>query len=159
MTDLLAQLVPSRSDREWLVEWLADRDAPCPNCGYNLRGLTCANCPECGMEVRLRIGLAEPRWVDWIVGLIGLAVSLGWSGGISAMFLIAAIFGRGSHDAIESLLYFAPGALISGLLTWAWVACRTWLRARSTFKRRVLTVACWIVPIANLIGFALLNNL
>ena len=26
---------------------------PCPNCGYNLRGLTAADCPECGEKFTL----------------------------------------------------------------------------------------------------------
>lgn len=31
-----------------LRAYLADRDVPCPACGYNLRGITTAACPECG---------------------------------------------------------------------------------------------------------------
>lgn len=31
-----------------LLEYLAERDVPCPGCGYNLRNLTGALCPECG---------------------------------------------------------------------------------------------------------------
>lgn len=45
-----------------LAAFLADRDQPCPRCGYNLRGVEGAQCPECGerlvltLERRRRLG-------------------------------------------------------------------------------------------------------
>ncbi len=35
--------------------WRAARDIPptCPNCGYNLTGLTACRCPECGKQFTL----------------------------------------------------------------------------------------------------------
>lgn len=35
--------------------FLADRDAPCPGCGYNLRGIEQATCPECGRAIELAL--------------------------------------------------------------------------------------------------------
>jgi hypothetical protein len=40
-------------------EFLADRDVPCPECGYNLRGLKDPACPECGLEIRLAVQRSE----------------------------------------------------------------------------------------------------
>ena len=40
--------------------YLARRDVRCPLCGYNLRNLTSARCPECGEIIELRVGLAKP---------------------------------------------------------------------------------------------------
>jgi predicted RNA-binding Zn-ribbon protein involved in translation (DUF1610 family) len=34
-----------------LTKFLADRDAPCEACGYNLRGVTTLFCPECGAVI------------------------------------------------------------------------------------------------------------
>lgn len=34
-----------------LAAYLADRDVPCESCGYNLRGVTDAFCPECGLVI------------------------------------------------------------------------------------------------------------
>ncbi len=39
---------------EALAAYLADHDAPCPNCSYNLRGLKSGTCPECGDPILLR---------------------------------------------------------------------------------------------------------
>lgn len=43
--------------RRWIpgpdraARYLATRDIPCPHCGYIMRGLESARCPECGREV------------------------------------------------------------------------------------------------------------
>jgi len=64
--------------------------APCPNCGYDLRGHTTpACCPECGRTVHTGVALSEMmQWVDnrlldlWsiavmqIIGAIGCGVGL-----------------------------------------------------------------------------------
>lgn len=45
-----------RSDDSRALEcFLANRDAACPACGYNLRGLTAEACPECRHELELQI--------------------------------------------------------------------------------------------------------
>ncbi len=33
--------------------YLAERDVPCPKCGYNLRGIRGARCPECAHPIEL----------------------------------------------------------------------------------------------------------
>ncbi|MEL6330410.1 MAG: hypothetical protein AAFR38_12190 [Planctomycetota bacterium] len=48
--------------RDSLLElYLRDRDARCPGCGYNLRGLEEPRCPECGVELRLNTQLVVVR--------------------------------------------------------------------------------------------------
>lgn len=42
-----------------LAAHLADHDAPCPGCGYNLRGCAEAICPECGQKLVLQVGAGE----------------------------------------------------------------------------------------------------
>jgi hypothetical protein len=44
------------SDTDLLRAYLADRDAACPRCRYNLRGVQESTCPECGGPVALGIG-------------------------------------------------------------------------------------------------------
>ncbi|MEX2218097.1 MAG: hypothetical protein WD749_04995 [Phycisphaerales bacterium] len=46
--------MPPRPDqRTPLHDFLAERDFPCPGCGYNLRGLEANVCPECARPVPL----------------------------------------------------------------------------------------------------------
>src|SRR5688572_29569077 len=62
-----------------LNAFLADRDTPCPLCGYNLRMLAGDRCPECGNELRLQVGLVEPRMGWYIAALVVCCVGLGGS--------------------------------------------------------------------------------
>jgi hypothetical protein len=43
----------------YLHDYLREQDIPCPGCGYNLRGLTSATCPECNQALELRVTVAE----------------------------------------------------------------------------------------------------
>lgn len=74
---------------EALREYLAGRDAPCPRCGYNLRGLAGAECPECGLALSVARLKEEAEHREWrerrmprdpitTAGLIGSILSLGW---------------------------------------------------------------------------------
>ena len=66
-----------------LTAYLHDRDVPCPACGYNLRNLLSARCPECGRDVHLGVKLRHPRMAAWVTLLIiltfgdGIALFLG----------------------------------------------------------------------------------
>ena len=60
------------ADPSDLAGWLADRDVPCPLCGYNLRGLAGNRCPECGRELRLGVSAVEPFLKAWVAVLVAL---------------------------------------------------------------------------------------
>jgi hypothetical protein len=78
-----------------LRAFLAGRDVECPQCGYNLRGLRGAACPECGsalsfrmlrnLERQKKVGALDVRRARWgwtvvVVGFLlliaGLAVGI-----------------------------------------------------------------------------------
>lgn len=64
-----------------LTELLARHDAPCPRCGYNLRGCRSSACPECGTpftftELRAPSGRAS---LPWAITLIAWSAALPWS--------------------------------------------------------------------------------
>ena len=84
-------------ETELLQAWLSGRDLPCPVCGYNLRSIEGANCPECGAKLDLRV---VPRGLGiglWLVAVISLTLPLGFSGlfAIFALPFILSAFGRG----------------------------------------------------------------
>jgi len=69
------------SDDVALRNFLAERDAPCPNCGYNLRGLQAETCPECKHVLRLQFARVERPtrrrfWLTLAVACVGLASGL-----------------------------------------------------------------------------------
>jgi hypothetical protein len=57
----VADTSPPDRDAVELRAFLADRDVACPGCGYNLRGLTTGECPECGARPRLDLLKAGGR--------------------------------------------------------------------------------------------------
>lgn len=70
-----------RNDR-LLLEYLSSNDAPCPVCGYNVRGLTRPVCPECRHRLRLTVGASDVS-LKWFLA----AIVPGVFSGIAAMFL------------------------------------------------------------------------
>lgn len=79
-----------------LRDFVAVRDVPCPNCGYNLRGLTSGACPECryvprlelarmdrpiGRQIRMLLALAAIGCARGLAGIIEFGVNI-WQGRI-----------------------------------------------------------------------------
>src|SRR3954469_21126167 len=71
------ETVDPAGDAEALVGFVRERDVACPLCRYNLRGLTSARCPECGRELRLSVGLLEPRQGAWLLAQIAVTAAAG----------------------------------------------------------------------------------
>lgn len=92
------------SDEQALLGFLADHDAPCPACGYNLRKLSQPTCPECGLPLKLSVGSDEPFKRAWAITLMLSAMVAG----VGALCVLMTVF-EGMpgfyHDA-EYLLYF-----------------------------------------------------
>ncbi|MGA2443454.1 MAG: hypothetical protein ABSH08_21080 [Tepidisphaeraceae bacterium] len=74
-----------RSDDEELIAWLRDRDAFCPLCQYNVRGLASPRCPECGQKLRLTVALVDPYLKAWIALMVAVCAGAG----IGMLFLYA----------------------------------------------------------------------
>jgi len=60
------------------VQWLKGRDAVCPVCGYNVRSLTLARCPECATGLKLALEAETVLWIPWALASISLALGLGF---------------------------------------------------------------------------------
>ncbi len=65
--------VPAPAGTFGLAEWLAERDAPCPACGYNLRGVASDKCPECGATLELELRRRRPAagWGAFLILVFG----------------------------------------------------------------------------------------
>jgi hypothetical protein len=110
------------ADETALLEFLRDRDVACPLCRYNLRALTSPRCPECGRELRLTIGLVEPRMGPWLTGQIALAAAAG----IGVMIVIVTAFnGWPDGNPRQGLLNLAFSMHIAMIpVATAWVVWR-----------------------------------
>lgn len=74
-----------------LLEFVRNRDTPCPKCGYNLRNLSTAICPECHEPLTLSVGVARPRF-GWFVAAIMPGCFSGISAGLLVIPLTVSLF-------------------------------------------------------------------
>lgn len=74
---------PRRDADAEVVAFLVGRSVPCPRCGYDLRDIETARCPECGEPLVLKIGSPRARF-GWLV----LAMAPGCFSGIAALFVM-----------------------------------------------------------------------
>jgi len=81
-----------------LLQFLQVSDATCPTCKYNCRGLTAPRCPECGRELTLALGAAEPYVLPWtlMVVFVAMAASIG--------VLVGGLVGRNGSQLIHFLV-------------------------------------------------------
>ena len=76
----------SRDATSLLLEFLRERDASCPLCGYNLRNLTLPRCPECRKDLVLAIGFKKPHF-GWFL----VTITPGLFSGVAAALLLMPI--------------------------------------------------------------------
>ena len=74
-----------------LVRFLADRDAPCPVCRYNLRGLAADTCPECAAPIRLDIASPSLHIGPFVLAIVSLALGAGFDLVVTLIFSITAL--------------------------------------------------------------------
>lgn len=145
-------------DRPMLESFLADRDTPCPGCGYNLRGLTGRSCPECNQGLELSVTLSEGRVGQLMAAVVGLAVGAGAAG----IFLLAlGVFimrewsvPRGREAWI--VIGIPAAALVSmgvPLILLVRRRGRVWFRGLGPGGRGLVITLAWIAPPAFLTWF------
>jgi hypothetical protein len=142
----------------WLLmddvrEFLADRDAACPRCGYNLRGSAGTACPECGRRVSMRELLAEEDFRAWRErrmpgdpvtrwGLVGSILGIGLPG---SLVVLGALL-RGAPGLTE-VKFAALVAVFVVQLGLASMYLRELTRMKAWPRRRKLAMAvlawCW----------------
>jgi hypothetical protein len=126
-----------------LNAFLAERDVPCPRCGYNLRSLVGRRCPECGDELTLRIGLVEPRAGAYMTALAASCFGVGGAGLFCALALSAAPASFWDEPAAKALLVML--AVSSTLLTAVLVKRRAFRLLSPRVQWTLAAIACVLV--------------
>lgn len=148
---------PDTADRQehldFLTQFLAERDADCPGCQYNLRGLQTGTCPECGSELELSIGLTEPRLGAFVSGAVGLAAGLGFNTllicWVAWMWVVQGRRNPGLREVSPAIL----GAIVTGIALYYWLTRRRRIRLMNHNKRWVLAGACYALSLLLAIMF------
>ncbi len=144
-----------RNDNEanGLRQHLADRDLPCPGCGYNLRGLPDPVCPECRQELHLTVGLVEPRLGALIAGVGSLCAGAGAAGALLVTILIISGFFRHGlpRGSEQVLIVWLPLACVVSCGLFAVRLCRrsgrVWFRKLPADQRRGVVIAAIALPV------------
>lgn len=130
------------SDSEIVRAYLAERDAHCPGCGYNLRGVREPVCPECAGELSLvtnpiRCGGLHQNDRDTSLQAVLIGMSFALCGAAAfALFMLA--IGR-------PFLALLGVAVVAGLLLLMIRARRKtgWLLRLPAVWRTTLGVMAW----------------
>ncbi|MCZ6612890.1 MAG: hypothetical protein O6941_09665 [Planctomycetota bacterium] len=112
-----------QSEAELLKVLLAERDLPCPVCGYNLRAISSTNCPECGAKLDLRVGSTDLKLGPWLAALLVIGLPLGFLAGVAIICLAVGIV----DNDLEGLT-FAGGLLIPIIFMASLLAMLIWRR-------------------------------
>ena len=118
-----------------LLNYLQDRDVPCPTCAYNLRDLQTNHCPECGhsLEVTIRVNDGSmTRWI-WAFASSCLSVPLGVL--YSVIMILQLLQVSGSRLSIDWQLMIFTGVFFVGTLA----AIFLLIRRSSFFRSSVYT--------------------
>jgi len=144
---------PDAQDAQLLSAYLAERDVPCPRCGYNLRALTSGRCPECGDEFQLQVGLVEPRLGAYVALLVACCFGCGGSTLFGAVALTAAPRGWWTEPSAVVLLV---QLLLSGVLLLIVLRARRRFRKAARSVQWTLAVAAWLLIAALSTAFVAL---
>ncbi len=139
-----------RSSNDLLKEFLSERSTPCPSCGYDLRNLTGSSCPECGQRLQLSVTLVYHNLPAYVVGLVSIGMSLGYSAIASGFILFASLNGRLRNPSGAFVVCIVLTLLISIALLVVWIRISHWLRRQSPFRRWTLATACVALPIMDM---------
>jgi uncharacterized paraquat-inducible protein A len=143
-----------------LANYLRDRDAPCPTCGYNLRGLQGGVCPECHEPLRLQVGAVEPKLAAYLTSIVLLSAGVGFSlllvAYIGIMILINSLM-PGTRAGVIFIGCVLPGAIELGLLLLL-LRHRRWFRSRTKAHRWWIAAACGLATLGNVVLFSMIVN-
>jgi len=116
----------SRED-DMLLEFIASRDADCPNCGYSVRGLERPICPECGTGLELGVVAQRVAVGPWLVAIVSLSLAAGFDGVLFIVGMGEQMF-RPPMNPMIAPIVFAFG--LAALIQLAWIAVLAKRRAR-----------------------------
>lgn len=109
-------------------------------------------CPECSQAIRLGVVLVEPRLFAFLVGVIGLAMGIGFE-------LILGTWGmwtqvtNGGGVPLSDLIPLGVGLAVESGLLWWWIWSRPRLRRMALGSRVALPAATWAVSAAFAVWF------
>jgi hypothetical protein len=142
-------------DTRRLVEFLQDRDAPCPLCGYNLRNLPDDACPECRQTLRLTVGVHHVR-IGWFLATVTPSLFSGVAA-VLMLILMVAVLASGAGPLPPAIFALDLLGLASGVVALVLIVRRhEFIRLPSRDQRKWAMVA-WGIHGAPFLGLVVLT--
>ncbi len=138
-----------------LRKFLAERDAPCPACSYNLRGLTTDLCPECNQPLTLQVALTEPKLASFVAGIVALSCGPGFCAVVLVWSIINAGVGRGGPSD-RDYVPLVSGVVFGAVTIPVWNARRRHFLAAGARSRWIVVVVAGLVGLAFAVWFFIL---
>ncbi len=153
-----------------LTTYLNSRDAPCPVCDYNLRGLKVDRCPECSAYLHLQVGSENTRLGAWLAAVMSFSLAVGFDAVMGLIVLVMFTVTFFVRQPIAPIVRQQHMILLSGFLALA-VTCgggifmlvrrrRRWMMLSRRVQWRWAAVIFVIVFIVHLLaGFLMARML
>jgi hypothetical protein len=122
--------LPRDPPPELLREFLATHDAPCPVCGYNLRGVTLTICPECESPIELGVSSNNTYLGAWIWALLSFAMPLSFDIIVGSLMLVGVVMsGAENAEAVFLLISLLTLTLVCVGMLWVLIVRKNdWVR-------------------------------
>lgn len=126
----MSEHLPREPSPQMLRAFLAEHDAPCPICGYNLRGVMLDICPECECPIELGVSSSSSSLGAWLLALLSFAMPLSFDLLIGTMMTIGVIMSAGENpEGVFLMVSLVALTMVSVGMLWVLVARkRDWLR-------------------------------
>lgn len=117
---------------DFLARFLEGHDAPCPVCGYNLRGVALPRCPECDAPITLTVGSDHARAGPWLLAMLGFGMAIGFDAVVALLLTVPVVATRAESSAVVLFVFMVTLAAVSA------VGLRAVLLGRRGFQSRPL---------------------
>ncbi len=138
---------PPADGDKLLLDYVRDRDAPCPLCGYNLRDLSTPTCPECREALSLTVGFRKPRF-GWLLVTVTPGAFSGIAAALLLIPLVGSLFFSASSPAPWPIWGVDAFGWLSGVSALVLVKYRYAFLRQPQAAQRVWAVMAWAIHFA-----------
>ena len=150
-------MTPEHAD-PMVTAWLAERDAACPVCDYNLRGVELPVCPECASPLQLAVASPGAVHGPWVFAIVSLAMGLGFDAVMVVLFVsLRLYFGPtpGPFLLIFVSVFLCLAVACASPMVWTIRTRRRWFqRARSSQWRRAWAIFLLVGAVHTVVGLS-----
>jgi len=146
--------MPSGDAETHLVSYLASNHAPCPICGYDLKGVTADACPECGHRLILTVSTPPSQRAVKLLTLALALCGLLLNTADTLRYGLYTLRGTPSwFGPIEWLLLYGGGGLATLAFTTTLIICFTARRRWSPARIRTIGILAAIPVSIQAVGY------